>query len=382
MKKLIYIALAIFTLTACSNEDDFSKSSSNKKEIGFMATIGSNTRASSGFCVNNKPGQIKVWACVPEGSGFKPYFEEDVFTIRSNDDDFYTTSQGRERYWPDSDVRFYAFPFAGCGVYFNPMWTSDGSTMEFDFTNQEMPEDQYDLIYAASGDTQGSDYNGSVYTNLFFRHALTQIEFKAKTEVANYYIEVGGVKITNIKNGGHYVLPTKTDNWYTNHSTYPGNDYRTSRGTWSNLTGSVNCEASFDPVAFVMSDGAVSLTEKDSETYGNSSGAGTATSDQVKEYNKNTMYLIPQDARSNGKIVLMVKIWKMSDPSVGHQATDQLVYGTSSAYAEKEFIIPNIWDEGKHYIYTLVIGDDDDDKIKFSVNVDDYDLNSNEVLTY
>ncbi|MDD6943385.1 MAG: hypothetical protein SOV24_08135, partial [Muribaculaceae bacterium] len=88
----------------------------------------------------------------------------------------------------------------------------------------------------------------------------------------------------------------------------------------------------------------------------------------------------PQDARGTGKIVLKLKVWKMSDPSKGHQASDKPIFPKSgSDYAEKEFNIPTIWMEGKHYIYTInLIGDE----LTFTLDVDDYYLDSNEVLTY
>lgn len=376
MKKVIYFALVALILTACSNEEDLGKSSSSKKEIGFKATVGSNTRASQGFCSRNQPGELYVWACVPDGSGYKPYFERNIYTY-GMDDDFYTSSS--KRYWPDSDIRFYAFPFGGCGIHYTPKWTSDGSTMEFDYTNPKEPESQFDLMYAASGDVQANEHDGSFYTDLYFRHALSQIEFKAKTEKEDYYVEVVGVKITNIKGAGHYVLPTVTDNYYTGHAGFPGNDYRTTRGTWSNLSGNVYCEATFDPVTFTKADGSVSLTEADTEEYGGKTDGGTISTG-LKEYNKNTMYLIPQDARGTGKIVLKLKVWKMSDPSKGHQASDKPIFPKSgSDYAEKEFNIPTIWMEGKHYIYTInIIGDE----LSFTLNVDDFDISSNEVLTY
>lgn len=376
MKKVIYFALAALILTACSNEEDLGKSSSSKKEIGFKATVGSNTRASQGFCSRNQPGELYVWACVPDGSGYKPYFERNIYTY-GMDDDFYTSSS--KRYWPDSDIRFYAFPFGGCGIHYTPKWTSDGTTMEFDYTNPIKPEEQFDLMYAASGDVQADEYDGSFYTDLYFRHALSQIEFKAKTEDDDYYVEVVGVKITNIKGAGHYVLPTVTDNYYTGHAGFPGNDYRTTRGTWSNLSGNVYCEATFDPVTFTKADGSVSLTEADTEEYGGKTDGGTISTG-LKEYNINTMYLIPQDARGTGKIVLKLKVWKMSDPSKGHQASDKPIFPKSgSDYAEKEFNIPTIWMEGKHYIYTInIIGDE----LSFTLNVDDFDISSNEVLTY
>lgn len=370
MKKFIYIALAIFTLTACSNEDDLSKGASNKKEIGFKTFVGTNTRAGQGFCSGNMPLSLSVYASVPDGTGYKPYFEDKEFDYDLvNDDGSYRCNDGL--YWPDSNVRFFSVYGA------SPHWTSDGSTMEFDFNCRTDVNHQEDLIYAASGDVQGVNYDGSYYASLFFRHALSQIEFKAKTDDDEFYVEVVGLSINNVMGSGHYVLPVKTDNYYTAHATFEGNNYRTTRGTWSNLKNSTNYRVDLNPVVhFVKSDGTVSLTEEDTGTWeadydGPITGAG-----KPKECNVNTLNLIPQDARSTGKIVLILNVWKMADPSKGIQDTDELL-----PVDEIEFSIPNVWEEGKHYIYTLVVHGGDE-KIRFSINVDDYDISSNEVVTY
>lgn len=381
MKQLLYISLAVLMLTACTNEDSLKMASSNNKEIGFNVSVQSSTRAASGYCNNNFPMTLWVWACVPDGSGYKPYFNSEMYTFSNDETTYCDYKANNKRYWPDSQIRFFAYPFNANALMANTRWSSDGSVLKTDFQNPTDPTKQFDFIYASSGDLNGGlEDDGRYYAQLDFHHALSQLEFKAMTNDDTYYVEIVSVKVTNVMFDGHYTFPVKTKSGYLGHSSFSGNDYvSTSRGTWSNLSGKSDCEATFDPVCFTESDGKVSLTEEDTETYADGHDGGIASDDTPKEYNINTMYLIPQDARSTGKIVVKMRVWKMSDPSKGHQASDKLLLGTESAYAEKEFIIPNVWLEGKHYIYTLnIIGDE----MSFSLNVDDYDLNSNEVVTY
>lgn len=382
MKQLLYISLAVIMLTACTNEDSLKLASSNK-EIGFNVSVQSNTRATSGYCNNNFPTTLWVWACVPDGSGYKPYFNSEMYNFSNKETGYCDYRAVNKRYWPDSQIRFFAYPFnAHALMNHTTGWSSDGSVLETDYQNPTDPTKQFDFIYASSGDLEGGlEAEGRYFAELYFHHALSQLEFKAMTNDDTYYVEIVSVKVADVMFDGHYTFPVKTKPGYLGHDVaVTGNNYEsTSRGTWSNLSGKFDCEATFDPVCFTKSDGKVSLTEKDTETYADGHDGGIASDDTPKEYNKNTMYLIPQDARSTGKIVVKLKVWKMSEPSRGHQASDKLIYGEENAYAEKEFNIPTIWMEGKHYIYTInIIGDE----ITFTLNVDDFDISSNEVLTY
>lgn len=383
MKKLIYIALAVLTLAACSNEDDFNKSS-NQKAIGFKTSINADTRANSGFCQINKPNEIQVWSCVPNETGFKPYFENETYKLHDGLG-LYLAKDGNYRYFTGSDIYFFAYSDSNNHMS-NIGWTTDGSLLECDYTNPIEPMNQYDFIYASSGkytNAPGTS-EGYYYASLYFRHALSQIEFKAKTTSGELYVEIVEVKLTNVRTKGHYTFPTKTAGYYINpDDSHEGNVYQNDRGVWSNVTGTGNCIATFEPIGFVMSDGAVSLTEVDTEKFGEGQNVnGTNTEDQ-KEFNNNTMYMIPQDAFKTSNIVVKAKIWEMADPSKGHQATDTQIFpdpALSSDYSEISFGIPNNWIEGKRHVYTLIFRKPN--KLSFSVNVDDYDLNSNEVVTY
>lgn len=390
MKKLIYITLAVLTLAACSNEDDFNKSS-NQKEIGFKTSINANTRANSGFCQINKPNEIQVWSCVPNESGFKPYFENETYEFHDGVGLYRAKSQNY-RYWTGSDIYFFAYSAdrednGNSKNISNIGWTSDGSVLECDYTNPMEPQNQYDFIYACSGKYSSNGWgtaSGFYYASLYFRHALSQIEFKAKTTSGELYVEIVEVKLTNVRTNGHYTFPTRTGGSYITHNaSSEQNVYQDDRGVWSNVKGTGNCIATFEPIGFVMSDGAVSLTELDTEKFGEGQNVNGTNTDDQKEFNNNTMYMIPQDAFKTSNIVVKAKIWEMADPSKGHQATDTQIFpdpASSSDYAEISFGIPNNWVEGKRHVYTLIFRKPN--RLSFSVNVDDYDISSNEVVTY
>lgn len=382
MKKYLYLALAVFAMTACTNEGDIN-TPSNQKEIGFNASIRNTTRAADGYCNNNRPSELQVWACVEgEDGNYKPYFNDEKYSFVEGSESYYTSDL--KRYWPNKNLRFFAFPSKHSSCISNCQWTADGTTLELDWSNPGSASKNVDFIYASSGDILGGEeFNGSYYAPLNFRHALAQIEFKAATTADDYYVEVYAVGFTQIFNKGHYVFPIDTYDYYDGHNEFAGNEYRTNRGTWSNLSSPGMVRIDLPTISFVKNDGTVSLTEKDTETYLDATDAGTASGKNIaKEYNKNTLYVIPQDPRgSNRMIQLAFNVWKMSDPSKGHQATDTRIFPRGdTGYGVQNFAIPNEWVEGKHYIYTITINPSDE--LKFSLNVDDFDISSNEVVTY
>ncbi|WP_259339302.1 fimbrillin family protein, partial [Parabacteroides merdae] len=72
----------------------------------------------------------------------------------------------------------------------------------------------YDVMYAMTkNQTKGSN-NGVVHFN--FKHILSQVVFKAKTEYDNMQVDINMIKIYNVKMGGYFTLPTtdeETGSW-------------------------------------------------------------------------------------------------------------------------------------------------------------------------
>lgn len=69
--------------------------------------------------------------------------------------------------------------------------------------------ENYDVMYAiAKGQTKDKN-NGVVKFN--FKHILSQVVFKAKTEYDNMQVNIKDIKIFNVKMGGVYTLPATAD---------------------------------------------------------------------------------------------------------------------------------------------------------------------------
>lgn len=104
-----------------------------------------------------------------------------------------------EPYWPDATINFFAYANWGTA----PTIDKDGITSSVTIAQDKMEADgQKDLLVAAVKDaTKGS--GGNVRTTLTFKHALTQIVFKAgNLDNTKLQVRIGGLRIVNVSASG------------------------------------------------------------------------------------------------------------------------------------------------------------------------------------
>lgn len=128
------------------------------------------------------------------------------------------------KYWPNdnSDIQFYAFaPSSGANDLTDKVEITSLQQVMTGFTQKQKVAEQVDVLAAyASGNKTA---NASSGVSLDFKHALAQIEVRAKNSASNEYkVEVLGVKICRVKNAGDMTFQALADD-------YP---------TWGNLSGS------------------------------------------------------------------------------------------------------------------------------------------------
>ena len=225
MKKVLLGTLAVLTLAACSKDEVVQQNPNDA--ISFSATTGKAiSRAADGYCNNNLPGDFQVWANVPDGSGYKPYFSGDKF---NNDGSGNYTNDGESRYWPYTAINFFACKNA------TPDWKADHSTLVV--TNFQVADDvdkQVDFIYAVQNVATKPD-DGQ--TTINFRHALSQIEFQAKNTNTKLYVEIKGVSVCNVVKNGNFEFPTlSTKDLFGDHQaggSYTQDVATSVNGTWT-----------------------------------------------------------------------------------------------------------------------------------------------------
>ena len=280
----------MLTLAACSKDEVVQQNPNDA--ITFSATTNKAiSRAADGYCNKKLPADFKVWANVPDGSGYKLYFSDDQFDKDASDN---YTNNGETRYWPYSAINFFACKNA------TPDWNATTGSEAYktlvvtDFKVADLVADQVDFIYAvqnvATKPTSGQ-------TTINFRHALSQIEFQARNENTKLYVEISGVSVCKVNNKGTFTFPTtSTDEVVGEHNPEGSGSYTDdldgkTQGTWLAATPSSYSNYSID-------------TRKDDDTatevkaiIGNNTPTNvslTVTDPGSQEYNKNTMYLLPQ----------------------------------------------------------------------------------------
>ncbi len=400
MKKVVIGAMAVLALTACSNEEVIQTNEQNQ-EISFTAVTGKSlSRAKDGYCNNVTPATFKVAAAyTTNGSAYAQYFINDGYKKSNASDDACKTylADGPVRYWPElgdaTDTKNLKF-FAYCNAA--PEWTETTgenayTAMKADFIVADQVADQVDFIYAVEEAKKKPDA-GQLKIN--FRHALSQIEFRAKNANNKIHVIVDGVKVVNVKNTGTFTMKAVTSGDgrlesgnYEDHTTGEnlGNtDPRRGRGEWSAQSGTATYE--------VATDGDVVLT----------SDAKNLTAETGKEYTSRSMYLLPQtltpwstgtaSASTDSYFLLKALIYNIADEGgTVNTGTDVVLWGgkdTSDNWITKYIAIPvpasTTWEDGKRYVYTFVFttdgnGGSDPDTgkevltpIKLEITVDDF----------
>ena len=277
------------------------------------------------------------------------YFQNETYT---QDGDTYKSTIAH--YWPAENLDFFAAKNHNGTVTFNPTaavpFTVEGYTVNSDVTAQT------DFIYAVSKNVT-KPAGGK--TNLNFRHALSQIEFKAKNENKNIYVYIDGVKVVNVNNTGNFLIKNATTGNFDHNTTESEEDTRPdgTRGTWSSQNGTQTYTVDLGTkkaVAAGTPTVPVNLTHSDSD-----------------EYTTNSMYLLPQSLTvwngsgkasesSDAYFIVKALIYNVADPNVTFVPADNVVlWGdkSSGTWETREIAvqIPTgmVWKDGLRYVYTF-----------------------------
>lgn len=391
MKKLFLLAWPIaLAAVSCSNEEVVSVNN-DANEITFTAVAENATRAADAYCNAFMPADFNVWARVGEAQYFA-----DVKYTRVDETTIYKAEGGKVHFWPTSgtNVSFWAAKNhnnSGEGTF---TWPGNTGTPTIKFKPAATAAAQHDLLYAytvKSRPAYGTNANGTVAMN--FRHALSQIVFKAKVSNPTIKVEIDQVKVCRIKGEGVFTYPpTVTDaNW----ETHANADKTTDMNRyWDSYT--VN-DADFDTEAFNL----VTITNGNTENL--TEETTTEPGHKTTRDFGHSLLLLPQetakwahtagttgtgvdaDGATGAYFLVYCKIWNVSGLADG---SNLLLWGDVSGAesATKAVAIPvDInWLPGRKYIYTFnfgnnttggfdpTTGEDVLIPISFDVTVDDF----------
>ena len=223
MKKSPVMLGAIFgtLLMGCSDEEIANVETSSRNAIGFnVLSNAAETRATPTTPDNLKNTDFDVFAFTGDGTAFMgkvdTEFGHDGVNIVYNNGKWDYKNASDLRYWPTGALDFYAFNPGTVSedMMMNYMWEASGTVQKISYTcideyGANTGHANYDVMYAmAKGQTKDMN-NGIVKFN--FKHILSQVVFKAKTQYDNMQVDINMIKIHNVKMGGFFTLPATAD---------------------------------------------------------------------------------------------------------------------------------------------------------------------------
>lgn len=223
MKKSTVMLWAIFgaLLMGCSDEEIANVETSSRNAIGFnVLSNAAETRAIPTTPSNLTDTDFDVFAFTGDGTAFMgkvdTEFGHDGVNIVYNNGKWDYKNASDLRYWPTGALDFYAFNPGTVSedMMMNYMWETSGTVQKISYTcideyGANTGHANYDVMYAmAKGQTKDMN-NGIVKFN--FKHILSQVVFKAKTQYDNLQVDINMIKIHNVKMGGFFTLPATAD---------------------------------------------------------------------------------------------------------------------------------------------------------------------------
>ena len=343
MKKYYFLAAGLLLMLGSCSQDDIVEANLGADEIRFTAVTNGATRAADIYNPNpeNMPASFQVSAM----SQNKVYISDDKIDRVGEQAPYKWENSTGTRYWPEGAVDFYAHVNAGTTFALN-----NGAPRFNNFTVESAVGSQVDLLYAVKkGETKET-----TPVQLNFRHALSQIVFKARNESENIFVQIQGVRVMNVKGSGTYTFPTaSTDpNLPTAGSTNPNN-----RGTWALTDTKADYEVNFNLV-----DVKGSKTNPTAVNLSDEEGTALMLMPQTTTAWDPETAPKPSVGNTNSYLLVDCVIYNVADGSATTLPGDNVcLWGKkeeNGSYTTKELAIPVkfAWEEGKKYTYTLVFG--------------------------
>ena len=344
MKKSTVMLWAIFgaLLMGCSDEEIANVETSSRNAIGFnVLSNAAETRATPTTPSNLTSTDFDVFAFTADGTAFMgkndTEFEHDGVKIVYKNGKWDYDNASDLRYWPTEALDFYAFNPGTVSedmmVFYS--WEATKDVQKISYTCMDeygsgTTHANYDVMYAmAKGQTKDMN-NGIVKFN--FKHILSQVVFKAKTQYDNMQVDIDMIKIHNFKFAGAFTLPATAEE----------------TGSWS------SSDLAF-PHAFTV--------VKNANITVNSNTAATDIS------TKTPMLNIPQTltawtVSAPNKSKLEADNAKQCYLSITCKIQQSGVYLLGSADSYGAIYVPfgDTWVAGKRHIYTLIFGGGYDDQ--------------------
>ena len=354
-KNVMFLAIFGALLVGCSEEEIANVETSSQNAISFnVVSNAAETKATPITPSNLTTTDFDVFAYTADGTAFMGKtdvaFAHDGVKIVYEDGDWNYDDPNELRYWPAEALDFYAVSPASlvdAGMHYT--WNFDHDSQQIYYScldeyNTTIADSDihanHDVMYGiAKGQTK--DLNGGK-VKFTFKHILSQVVFKAKTEFATMNVTINSIKIHNAKMTGTFTLPS---------------DAETAPSTADNwvLAGMEDGTGYYDPVI---------IRDKTIEVNSNTTDISCET----------PIFTIPQtltkwSVDGDTKTIAKADGVRQSYLEISCNIQQSGVYLFGSAGEYKTIYVPfgASWEPGKRYVYTMIFGGG-------------YDANGDEIL--
>lgn len=358
-KDLSMLLAGLFLIGCSADEEIANVSTSESNAISF--NVVSNNPQTKATMINNSTDlqqyPFKVYA-FRNGTA---YGDEDGIEIKYNDSKWDYVNPSKLLYWPHVDsVDFYAVsPVEEHLMHYSCNIQSNNQTLTYYFVSDEYADensstnlgDHMDVMYAIAKGARKTDYSGVV--KLQFKHALSQVVFKAKKNDPNIHVQIKGIKLWNVPSFGTFSFPSEEN---------PLGSWDSSQAPKATYTVGMDQES----VMVATSDVATNISENKPLL---------VIPCTLEKWERTTPAKDPD--QPNAFLQIECKIWKGSGDDV-HSFVPQ--EGGSGEYGYTYVPFGATWEPGKRYVYTLVFGggytetgeEIDIVPITFEANVDEW----------
>lgn len=235
------------------------------------------------------------------------------------------------KYWPTGALNFYAVsPVSDQFHYYWQITDKKKEIKVVTFDEYGDPENfpkNVDVMYAISKNQTKTEENGGK-VKMKFRHILSQVAFKARTEFSSMKVTINSIKIYHFYNTGTFTLPTT--------------DAEPTQTDWNR------------PDAGYITDGFIAVKDKSIDV------GYTPTSISID----GPMLFIPQmlnkwtTTAESPRSIEQANADKQSylEISCKIKQNDTYLFGNESEYKTLYVPFGADWQPGKRYVYTLVFG--------------------------
>lgn len=354
-KNVMFLAIFGALLVGCSEEEIANVETSSQNAISFnVVSNAAETKATPITSSNLKTVDFDVFAYTADGTVFMG--KDDVIMghsgvkIKHNGKNWDYADQSDIHYWPATEsLNFYAISpgtvlDGDAGMHY--MWNFNHSEQKIHYACMDEygegtgKHEDHDVMYGIAKNQKKDTSSGVV--KFTFKHILSQVVFKARTELAAMNVTINGIKICNAKMSGVFTLPSDAetapstaDNWVLKDGVYSPTVIRNAA-----------VEVKSNTEAEDISSGKPIFVIPQTLTAWNVTGEEKKTISETKDATPMQSYL-----------EISCKIQQSGVYVCGSESDWQTIYVPFGAS----------WEPGKRYVYTMIFGGG-------------YDENGNEIL--